>query len=378
MRKRTIWTLVGAAAAIPLVMVAVGIEWLLGPSQLLYKPVRYRVATSVDVGDHGRIVRSVVHSDCWAFASTRGVVRGVRKSRTGEDNHLVLGDRSVLILPDLDPCRWVDAAPAVGTMVALAPTGRASRSAGSGDLWAGEAWRFDHARDPQSVTIYDLPALFGSSSDGLQIMSATVAAVAERRDNAFALEDSFAWLREVPRGSALEDLRNYWNLHHHGNFLGFRATVTQLVDGSRCPVRDAAAEGPIVIPMQAPCTQVSACTQGGDGWFCGSRMAWLTASVKDDFSEVSYAISDRSEARIAVLHRETTLMKAGAPGDRSHPSLRWKPRICLDGLCIAGETASTGVPPWTQFYYPRRNQLVTVWPLSFYAADAFRRSGASF
>jgi len=38
---------------------------------------------------------------------------------------------------------------------------------------------------------------------------------------------------------------------------------------------------------------------------------------------------------------------------------------------------ATGIPQWTQFYYPARNQFVTVWPLSFYAAGAFRRSGAS-
>src|SRR5437870_4964791 len=124
MRTRTVWTLIGCLVLIPLLLVALGAEWLFGLSQLLYKPFRYRVATSVEVVDHGRVLRSIVNSDCWAFVSTRGIVRGVQKSRRGEDNHLGLGDGSILILPDLDPCRWVDGKPALGASYALAPTAR--------------------------------------------------------------------------------------------------------------------------------------------------------------------------------------------------------------------------------------------------------------
>src|SRR5262249_8519347 len=140
----------------------------------------YRVATSVDVVDHGAMLRSVVNSDCWAFVSTRGIVRGVQKSRRGEDNHLVLGDGSILILPDFDPCRWVEARPAPGMSYRLEPTARGPLSlspageTGRGreslaELRPGEAWRFDSTLDPKSVTIYALTGLFGHSEDGLEI-----------------------------------------------------------------------------------------------------------------------------------------------------------------------------------------------------------------
>src|SRR5262249_10701469 len=221
----------------------------------------YRVATSVEVVDQGRTLRSVVNSDCWAFVSTRGIVRGVQKSRRGEDNHFVLGDGSILILPDLDPCRWVDAKPAPGTSYRLAP---AAHGNGLAELRPGEDWRFDNTRDPTQVTIYALTELFGQEQDGLEIRSAAISGVERGRDNevAFTLEDRFPWFRDVPRVHSSGDYRTYRELHHHGNFLGFRATVTQLVGGSRCPAHDPTAEGPNVIPMQSSCTFVNACTRG--------------------------------------------------------------------------------------------------------------------
>jgi len=390
MRTRTVWILVGCFVSIPLLLVGIGAEWLFGLSQLLYKPARYRVATSVDVVDHGTMLRSAVNSDCWAFVSTRGIVRGVQKSRRGEDNHLVLGDGSILILPDLDPCRWVDAKPASGTSYRLEPAARRPLSLSPAQrveeaperlagLRPGEAWRFDSTVDPTSVTIYALTGLFGHSEDGLEISSATISVVAGGRDHevAFALEDRFPWFRDVPRERSSGDYRVYRELHHHGNFLGFRATVTQLVGGSRCPAHDPDAEGPIVIPAQSSCTFVNDCTRGHERLFCGKAIGWLAGAANGDFSELTFANADPSPAKVAVLYREPILMQAGAPGERAQGSLRWKPRVCLDNLCIEGDVASTGMPTWSQFYYPARNQLVTVWPLSFYAAGAFRRAGAS-
>ena len=370
MYRRTIWALI--AGLVPLVAAAIGAEWLLGLSERLINPVRYRVEAVVDIGDHGRIVRSSAVSDCWALVTTRGMVRGVRKSRRGEDGHALLGDGSILLLSDLDPCRWVDTVPAVGTTLALAPG-----STGPGVLRPGEAWRFDDPADPRSVTIYDLPRLLGAPSDGLLVRSAALAVVGPGRDVAFTLESRFSWLRGVPRGDAREDLETFWELHHHGNFLGFRATVTELAGGAQCPARDPAAEGPFVIAMQAPCTAVSAC-RAGEGRPCGRRIAWLDGSLNDGLDTLTFQSSEASEAKVGVLYRESMLARHGAPGDRTHPSLRWRPRICLDGLCVQGETAAVGEPPWLQFYFPRRNRLVTIWPWSFYAADAFRRRGASF
>jgi hypothetical protein len=120
------------------------------------------------------------------------------------------------------------------------------------------------------------------------------------------------------------------------------------------------------------------CRPGDGGRLCGHGLGWLTGRPGKGFRELTYAIEDRSDARIAVLYRETMLARSGAPADRSQPSLRWRPRLCVDGLCVAGETAAFGIPALTQVYYPRRNQLVTAWPLSFYAPDAFRRRGPSF
>jgi len=373
MRRRTIWTLAGGVAAVLIIAGAVVAEWLLGLSQRVLNPVRYRVETRLEVGDHGRIVRSAFVSDCWALVATRGVVQGVRKSRRGEDGHVLLADGSILLLSDLDPCRWVDRVPAVDTTLTLAPG-----STGPGALRPGEAWRFDNVAQPRTVTVYDLPRLFGKSSDGIGIRSAAVAVVAPPRDVAFTLEGQFGWLRAVPRGNMEEDQQTYWELHHHGNFLGFRATVTELAGGARCPARDPTSEGPVVIPMQAPCAAVSACRPAEEPRPCGRRIAWLSGTLNHDLDTLEFASADASDAKVGVLYREAMLEQSGAPGGRSHPSLRWQPRICLDGLCVQGETASIGEPPWTQFYFPRRNQLVTIWPWSFYAGDAFRRNGASF
>jgi hypothetical protein len=381
MRTRTVWTIIACIILVPLLLIGIGAEWLFGFSQLLYKPVRYRVATAVDVVDRGVLRRNIANSDCWAYVSTRGVFRGLGKSRRGEDNHVLLGDGSILILPDLDPCRWVETRPAPGTSYVLAPAPRGGlpQPAGTAELRPAETWRFDSAVDPASVTIYQLTELFQQEHDELQIKSAMISAVGAGRENdvGYALEDRFPWFRDVPRGDALKDYGSYRRLHHHGNFLGFRASVTQLVGGSRCPVHDPNAEGPIVIPMQASCTFVNNCTRGDERLFCGKAIGWLAGTANSGFSELTFTNADPSPAKVAVLYREPILVQAGAPGDRSQPSLRWKPRLCLDGLCIEGDVASTGIPPWTQFYYPARNQFVTVWPLSFYAAGAFRRVGAS-
>ena len=58
MCRRTIWTLAGAMVAVLIIAGAVGAEWLLGLSERVLNPVRYRVETRLEVGDHGRIVRS--------------------------------------------------------------------------------------------------------------------------------------------------------------------------------------------------------------------------------------------------------------------------------------------------------------------------------
>jgi hypothetical protein len=380
MRRRTFWKLFGGALLILLLVAAIAVEWIFGLSELLYRPVSYRVTASVELGDHGRMRRSAVTSDCWALVATRGVRRGVRKSRRGEDNHFVLGDGSVLVLSELDPCRWVERVPPVGTTVALVDADSGAGAPSVPLRAGGEALRFDNAFEPTTVTIYDLTALFTRPSDGLVVDAASLTVVAARTEVMFTLEERLPWLRAVPGGNAGRDLQEYWELHHQGNFLGFRATVTQLPDDARCPVRDPSADGPVVIAMQAPCTSVRLCMQRAaqEGRSCGTRKGWLAASVDADFGTLSYSIDEDSDARIAVLYRESMLARSGAPGDRSNPSMRWTPRICMDGLCVTGETAATGVPPWTQFYYPARNQLVTVWPLFFYAADAFRRNGASF
>ena len=145
MRRETFWTLVGGMLGALLIITVIAVEWTFGLSQQLFGSVRYRVTASVTLGDHGRVRQSVVSSDCWALATSRGVRQGVRKSRLGEDNHYALGDGSVLILSDLDPCRWVARAPPVSTTLVLAPDGN-----GRGTLRPdGEAWRFDHARDWQ-------------------------------------------------------------------------------------------------------------------------------------------------------------------------------------------------------------------------------------
>src|SRR5262245_4352363 len=170
MRPRTIWIIVACIILLPALLLVIAAEWLFGVTELLYKPIRYRVATSVELIDHSTLRRSVANSDCWALVATRGMVRGIRKSRKGEDNHAVLGDGSILILPDLDPCRWIDAKPAPGTSYVLMPpnapislsppSGRGSGTAQStAELRPGEAWRFDSVNDPTSVTIYQLTAL---------------------------------------------------------------------------------------------------------------------------------------------------------------------------------------------------------------------------
>ena len=67
MRKRTIWTLAGAVVAVLIIAGAVGPEWLLGLSERVLNPVRYRVETRLEVGDHARLARlDRMHSEQFA------------------------------------------------------------------------------------------------------------------------------------------------------------------------------------------------------------------------------------------------------------------------------------------------------------------------
>ena len=381
MRTRTISIIVAAVLLTPIVLIALGIELLFGVSQSLFA-VRYRIAATVEVADGDRLVRNVVHNDCRGFYSTRGIVQGAQQSRRGEDNHVVLQDGSILMLPNLEPCRWIEPKPAPGTSFVLDPLipGYAKGAPGHAKLWAKEAWRFDNVDEPSRVAVHDLPWLFQHGSGGLKIERATTTVVASGRQTpvAFELEDRFPWLRKVQHPDRLASYEDRRNFHQLGNFLGFRVTVTQLVGGSRCAAPDPEAEGPIAIPRDAPCVFVNECQRGGDNLYCGRIVGWLAGTANADFSELSFSIDRRSDGIVAVLYRELMLKKSAAPGERKHQDLRWKPRICVDGSCIAGEVVGIGGPTWHQFYYPKRNQFVTVWPLTFYAAGAFRRAGASY
>ncbi len=380
MRRRTFWKLFGGALLALLLVAAIAVEWIFGLSQLLYRPVSYRVTAQRRAGRSWPHATQRRHQRLLGARDHPRVRRGVRKSRRGEDNHFVLGDGSVLVCPSLDPCRWVERVPPVGTTLALVDADSGAGAPSVPLRAGGEAWRFDNAFEPTTVTIYDLTALFTRPSDGLVVDAASLTVVAARTEVMFTLEERLPWLRAVPRGDAVETCQSSGSFITKAIFSGFAPRSRSSPDDARCPVRDPSADGPVVIAMQAPCTSVRLCMQRAaqEGRSCGrARVGSPPASMS--ISARSATRSTRTPTRKSPCSIARACWRGRrAPGDRSNPSMRWTPRICMDGLCVAGETAATGVPPWTQFYYPARNQLVTVWPLFFYAADAFRRNGASF
>jgi hypothetical protein len=234
-------------------------------------------------------------------------------------------------------------------------------------LWASFAWRFDSTEDPKTVTVYDFPGLFQSGGDGLKIEEVVATIVdAEAADTAIAytLEKAFPWFAGVPRAEAGEQA--YGDLYHHGNFLGFRALVLQLPNGTGCAGLETADEKPILVPTDHPCAAIDTLPDG-----------WLIDSVSPDFSQVSFSLGDYSRVRIGTYHREDQVAAAEPPGSMERTDFRWRPLVCVDSVCAEGETGTGIIERDTVFYYPRSRQLVRIRPTTFYAANAFRRTGAA-
>ncbi len=374
MRAKRVW--IGGAAFLVLVAVLLIFRLEVGyivSGLFLGTDNPYRVAGAVEVADRHQVRKSVVFNDCESFeVNTWNTGRYTALIRRGEDNHIVLGDKSILVFIDLEPCQARGERPVIGATYVLDPLLPAEAEAraeqgGRVKLWASFAWRFDSTEDPKTVTVYDFPGLFRSGDDGLkieQVVATIVDAEAAETAIGYTLEKAFPWFADVPRAEAGD--QSYGDLYHHGNFLGFRALVLQLPNGTGCAGLEASGDKPILVPTDHPCAVIDTLPDG-----------WLIGSVGPDFSRVSFSLRDTSRVRIGTYHREVHVAAAEPPGSMERADFRWRPLVCVDGVCAEGETGTGIIERDTVFHYPQSNQLVRVRPTTFYAANAFRRMGAA-
>lgn len=365
-RKRKIWLALGGLLAIGSFLLLFAARQ--GGLESHVETDRYRVATEIVLSDHGRELRNTVAGECVGYHGSNWNT-GVQDSiaHQGDNPFLVLSDRSLLMLGDINKCLPSPAnAGDVYTFDPDLPSAVVDRKI---RMPFSHAWRFDDVDEPTSIRIYAQAELFRGGVDGLKVISAKLSFVGRNIDDPFpfAGEDAFPWLGRIPWADVGKP--DYAAHLHLSTFSGFEVQLHQLVEAQRCAKFDPDAEGPILVE--------------GDVWdscppWGGKGLGWLVATPHADFNRVDYAYDKRSDRQIATLYRANWLAEKGAPGVKDEDSIfYWRPELCFDGLCVRSQAARR--PTWDGFrlYYPRKNQVIAVRWQSPAVSTIFRRRAKS-
>ena len=325
---------------------------------------RYRISTEIVLDDHGREWRNTVAGECVGHRGgnwSTGVQNSI--SHRGDNPFIVLGDRSLLMLQDLNKC--LPSPAREGDVYAFDPDVASDVVGRQMRMPYSHAWRFDNVDDPSSIRVYLQPELFRGGIDGLKVTSAKVSFAGRNAEAPlpFAGEDAFPWLATIPWAEIGH--QDYAKHLYRSTFSGFEVELHQLGEAQRCHKFDSEAEGPLVVV--------------GDVWdscppWGGQGRGWLIAAPNADFTRVDYSYDRRSPQQIATLYRASWLSDKGAPGVRDEDRIfYWQPELCFDGLCV--QTHAARRPTWDGFrlYYPKKNQVVSVRWKSPAVSTVFRR-----
>jgi hypothetical protein len=347
MNRRTIWLLLGGFV---LLLLALPLVLELSQTATEGEIDRYRTAAEITIADGDRTVSNKVFSDCTITRhSNWNTGTQVGTSHQGSDPFVVLSDRSILILRDLNRCpdgkigETYTYDPDVQSTQIIDRRIRAPYA---------HASCYDNVDDAKTLTLYRQQELFRGGVDGLRVTEAKLVIVERKPATPLpdGYGDAFPWYKKTPRGAVGTP---EYSLHDHASrFSGFIVGLSQLGEKQRCEKFDRESEGPILVTTD----RWDDCLPWG-----GSNMGWLVAKPNADLSQIDYSYNERSTDMIATQYRATWLEVRGAPGaNEGENYFFWRPKICIDGQCFATQAARRSTWEGFRLYYPKKNQVVTV------------------
>ncbi|MCX7310514.1 MAG: hypothetical protein NTV56_02055 [Alphaproteobacteria bacterium] len=350
MKPRTVWL----SAIGGIVALLIGLPILLSVIERAREGEidNYRTMTEITLADGDRTVSGKVYSDCistrrsnWNTGTQIGTIR------RGSNPFVVLTDRSILILTELNLCPSIGAASGeVYTFDPAVPSNRVvdRRIA----VPYAHALRYDNVDDVRTMTSYRQQQLFGAGIDGLRVVEAKLTVT--ERNAATPLpdtySDAFPWYRNTPRAAV--GSQDYTLHDPKSRFSGFVVSLDQLVEKQRCDKFDREAEGPVLVTTD----RWDSCLPWG-----GSDMGWLVAHPNTDLSQIDYSYGDRSSDKIGTRYRATWLQERGVKGAvEGEGYFYWRPVICIDARCFATHPARQSTWEGFRLYYPKKNHVLTV------------------
>jgi hypothetical protein len=148
-----------------------------------------------------------------------------------------------------------------------------------------------------------------------------------------------------------------------GRFTGLRATLTQLVGGSRCAGGLPDEDGPVEIAPDSPCKFVNACNRGNATTFCGRVLGGLSAAIDPAFTTIRLSAGRFESALQGDMIREQKLVDANAPGEFRRGEFHWSPQVCVDDQCRVMKLSPIGFNERRLMYYPKQNRLLELFPV---------------
>jgi hypothetical protein len=313
---------------------------------------RYRTEAAITVADGDRRANGKVYTDCVIYDRHNwSTGRTISTTSIGTNPFAVLGDRSILVLSDLNRCPGSN--PVVGASYRFDPNAPYAQIVNHRIAApTAHARRYDNVDDPKVVTFYEQQALFRGGIDGLRVTEATLVIIESKPKtplpNLYA--DAFPWQKNNPPAPVSSP--DYMVQDRKRRFSGFIVRLNQLGENQRCDKFDREAEGPILVE--------------GDSWdkcppWNADNLGWLIARPNANLSRIDYSYNERSMDKIATHYRATWLEASGAPGaNEGENYFFWRPTLCFDGQCFTTHGARR--TNWSGFrlYYPKKNQVISV------------------
>jgi hypothetical protein len=315
-------------------------------------PEKHTVSSTVIFGDGAGRTTQTIRYGCKITDLTDSVAANVTREITGDSHWLKQPGGGILVLGRLDDC---------------GVRGRKTGDARSIDVdsvaHTNESFLFNDAARPTEVRVLATRALFEGPEPRIAGARIDVVGTSPPTSTLEAAFPGLATLADPPPADA--DRRATPSTV----FIGIKAEVFELTEGSRCETDEAGA-GPIRLPKGHACQFLNRCRGPGDGGSrCGRQVGYLPVRLGRDWARAEITLGEPDPREIAVLHRQTTILAEGAPSQPGYKTRYWTPEACLDGRCVrlGGHMA---LP--IRFYYPERGVLVELsvtqrplWPAMF-------------
>ena len=192
----------------------------------------YRTTTEITVSAPGGSFANTVLADC-TIRSRYGWNTGhtVSTTQQGPSPFAVLGDRSILVLSDLNLCP----SGATGETFTFDPEVPSNQVVNNRIAARyAHARRYDNVDDAARVMLYLQPQLFRAGVDGLRVSAAKLV-ITERKPKMplpDSFGDAFPWYKNTPRAAVGSE--DYARLDHATRFSGFIVRLNQTTEQFRC------------------------------------------------------------------------------------------------------------------------------------------------